>query len=222
MEYNPGVHHRRSIRLKGYDYSQEGIYFVTICIQDRKCLFGEITDGEMLLSALGTIAYREWMQTPEIRKNVELDAFVVMPNHIHGIIIINYTTESISKGEMLSPDDHSKGEMLSPNDHSKGEMLSPNDHRKGEMLSPNDHCKGVCDTPRPWKRLQSPSQTIGAIVRGYKSSVTKKINELLNTSGFVVWQRNYWEHIIRDDRSFNAISKYIINNPQKWDADKSK
>lgn len=78
MEYNPDKHHRRSIRLKGYDYSQGGMYFITINVQDRKCLFGEIANGEMLLSEMGKIAYREWMLTPELRKNVELDAFVVM------------------------------------------------------------------------------------------------------------------------------------------------
>ena len=179
MEYNPDIHHRRSIRLKGYDYSQEGMYFVTLCVQDRDYLFGEIANGEMMLNEMGTIAHNEWMHTPEIRKNVELDAFIVMPNHIHGIIIIN------CRGVCNTP-------------------LRP------------DTDMGVCNTPQ----RKSPSQTIGSIVRGYKSSVTKKINELHNTNGSVVWQRNYWEHIIRDDRSFNTIAEYIINNPKNWDNDK--
>jgi putative transposase len=214
MDYNPEIHRRKSIRLRGYDYSQEGMYFVTICVQDRESLFGEMINGEMLLNEMGTIAYREWMHTPEIRKNVELDAFVVMPNHIHGIIIINNRTDS--KGDGKDRED-GKGELHSPRqssyDHEKGVCDTP-------RQSPDDHENGVCDSPR--QRLQSPSQTIGAIIRGYKSSVTKKICELLNTNGLVVWQRNYWEHIIRDDRSYIAISEYIINNPQKWDADKLK
>jgi len=87
-KYNPNIHHRRSIRLKGYDYAQAGLYFITICCQDRACLFGEIQNGEMVLNEYGTIAHNEWIKTHEIRTNVELGEFVIMPNHIHGIIKI--------------------------------------------------------------------------------------------------------------------------------------
>lgn len=93
MKYNPKIHNRISMRLKCYDYSQEGAYFITICCKDRACLFGEIINGEMILNANGNIAYNEWLKTTEIRSNVELDVFVPiaigMPNHIHGIVIIN-------------------------------------------------------------------------------------------------------------------------------------
>jgi REP element-mobilizing transposase RayT len=88
MKYNPQIHHRRSIRLKGYDYASEGIYFVTICTLDKKCLFGEVIDGEMRLNELGKIVRDEWMRTPEIRPDVALDRMVVMPNHLHGIVLI--------------------------------------------------------------------------------------------------------------------------------------
>jgi putative transposase len=84
--YNPQMHNRRSIRLKGYDYSQPGLYFITICCQDKICRFGKIENGEMILNEFGKIAHDEWEKTPQIRPNVPLGEFVIMPNHIHGII----------------------------------------------------------------------------------------------------------------------------------------
>ncbi|MGH2568954.1 MAG: transposase [Bacteroidota bacterium] len=89
MKYNPRLHHRRSIRLKGYDYSSEGGYFVTICTHNRECLFGEVVEEKMRLNEIGQIVKEEWARTSEIRQEVGLDAFVVMPNHLHGVIIIN-------------------------------------------------------------------------------------------------------------------------------------
>ena len=149
-------------------------------------MFGEIQNGEMVLNEYGTIARNEWMKTDEIRTNVELGEFVIMPNHIHGIIKIM--------------DIGGRGELHSPNNE------TPNNE------TPNDY-KGECNSP-----LRGPSNTIGAIIRGYKSSVTKQLN-LLNI-GCVVWQRNYHEHIIRNEKSHQTISNYIINNPANWSEDK--
>lgn len=185
--YNPNIHHRRSIRLKGYDYSQAGLYFVTICCDGRICRFGEIENSEMKLNEMGLIAFNEWLKTSEIRQNVELDVFVVMPNHIHGIIILN--------------------------DMGRGELHSPNNSPNNSDNNSDNNIKGECDSP-----LRSPSNNIGAIVRGYKSSVTKQIR-LINDN-IVVWQRNYHEHIIRNEQSYQTISNYIINNPAKWNDDK--
>lgn len=192
-QYNPDKHHRRSIRLQGYDYSQAGLYFITICCEDRICRFGQVENGTMILNKYGQIAYNEWMKTPEIRPNVKLHEFVVMPNHIHGIIQLL----DIGRGELHSPDDN---ELHSPDD----KLHSPDDNR------------GVCKTP-----LRGPSQTIGAIVRGYKSSVTKQINLLRAfDTPIKLWQRNYHDHIIRNEQSYQRISEYIKNNPAKWDDDK--
>jgi REP element-mobilizing transposase RayT len=194
MTYNPDKHHRRSIRLKGYDYSQAGMYFITICCQDRICRFGQIVktgdDGrpEMILNEYGHIAFNEWLKTTEIRNNIELGEFVIMPNHIHGIIRIT------CRGESHSPIENNV-------------LHSP----KGECNTN----RGECNTP-----LRSPSQTIGAIVRGYKSSVTKQLG-LLGFDG-KLWQRNYHEYIIRNENSYLKISEYIKNNPLNWDIDKLK
>ncbi len=176
-KYNPNIHHRRSIRLKGYDYAQAGLYFITICCQDRINRFGDITDRKMILNDYGQIAFNEWLKTPEIRPNVELGEFIIMPNHMHGIIRL------LARGESYSP------------------------QITNELKTPVN--TDVCKTS-----LRSPSQTIGAIVRGYKSSVTRQLG-LLDFNG-KLWQRNYYERIIRDQQSYERISNYIMNNPAKW------
>ena len=198
MNYDPELHHRHSIRLKGYDYSQAGAYFITICTSERICLFGKIEHGQMILNDVGIIAYNKWWKTTELRKNVELDAFVVMPNHIHGIIIIN-----------------SSGGFNEMNANGRGVLHTPNQiqNEMGVCNTPDE--KGVCNTPL---RPRSPSQTIGAIVRGYKSSVTKQIKPEWGLK--TLWQRNYYEHIIRNEQSYQIISEYIINNPLIWLLDK--
>lgn len=93
--YNPKIHHRRSVRLRGYDYAKEGIYFVTICIQNRVCLLGNIQDKRMILSPYGEIAYREWENLPNRWPHIELGEFQVMPNHIHGILVMHHPPSSI-------------------------------------------------------------------------------------------------------------------------------
>ncbi|GIZ15233.1 transposase [Capnocytophaga catalasegens] len=193
QKYNPEIHKRRSVRLKGYDYSQEGLYFVTICCKDKEHLFGEITDGTMRLNEIGQIIYNEWINTEKIRKNVMLHSFVVMPNHFHAIVeITNQCRERPERSELA--------EQLHTPDNN-----TPSDNNMKYNI-PDDE-KGVCNTP-----LRSPSQTLGAIIRGYKSAVSKTI-------GFSVWQRSFHEHIIRNEQSYFKIHEYIENNPAKWEED---
>ena len=197
--YNPQIHNRRSMRLKGYDYSQPGLYFITICCQDKICRFGKIENDEMILNEFGKIAHDEWEKTPQIRPNVQLGEFVIMPNHIHGIIHLDNR-----RGVLQTPPD-----LQTPHD-----MQMPQDLQTSHdmnILNADVHM-GVCKTP-----IHSPSQTVGAIVRGFKSSVTKQWVAM----GFTgkLWQRNYYEHIIRNEQSYHAISQYILNNPLKWNND---
>ncbi|MEO9145446.1 MAG: transposase [Ginsengibacter sp.] len=194
IKYNPKIHHRRSIRLKGYDYSQAGAYFITICTNDRKCVFGEITNGEMMLNDYGKIANDEWEKLPQRFPNFELDVFQIMPNHMHGIVLLN---ESVGAG-----------------------------------LAPAQNDNGA--TARV-----APTKTVGDIVGAYKSLVANeclkifKLNwETVNRAGVnragvnpaptmgKLWQRNYYEHIIRNEQSYQTISNYIINNPDNWSSDK--
>jgi len=172
MKYDSKKHHRRSIRLKGYDYSQPGGYYVTVVTYNRECLFGEIVDGKMILNELGRIVYDEWIKTAEIRDEIELDEFIIMPNHIHGIIFIV-------------------------------------DNRRGNRRVGAHGCAPLRRQPK----------SIGSIMAGFKSAVTKRLNKFRKTPGTPVWQRNYWEHIIRAENDLNKIREYIINNPLQWELD---
>jgi REP element-mobilizing transposase RayT len=169
---------RRSIRLKGYDYGQAGAYFITVCTRGREYLFGEVVDGEMKVNEMGKIVRDEWLRTGELRSNFELDAFVIMPNHFHGIIVL----QSDCKGVL--------------------------------QYAPTDNDRS---TKNQTPKLRSPSQTVGTIVRGFKSASTKRVNALRNMPGLPVWQRNYYEHIIRNEESMNLIREYIVNNPLQWE-----
>ena len=239
-QYNSQIHHRRTIRLNSYDYSQVGAYFITICTIHRECIFGEIVNGEMILNDFGQIAHDEWLKTTRIRPNITLDVFVIMPNHIHGIIIISRDDLS-SGGECDSPlqdgDITRRGELHSPKDDvisdstNNDDVISRDDlsyggerdsplqdgdiTRRGELHSPKDD---VILPPSYKTSFVSPSNNIPAIIRGYKSAVTKRLN-LLNFGGSA-WHRNYYEHIISSEKSSQNIADYIINNPVLWDTDK--
>ena len=192
MKYNPVIHHRRSIRLKGYDYSKEGMYFITICCHQRKNWFGKIENEIMVLNEYGKIARHEWDDLPTRFSNIELGEFVIMPNHMHGIIMIN------SPGPGPSAD-------------------------KGSGASPDP----TTTTTTTMTTMTTATKTVGDMVGAYKSLVAVKslnIFKLENNDRLMgkLWQRNYYEHIIRDEQSFNRISDYIKNNPENWQHDKFK
>jgi len=166
----------RTSRLRGYDYSRAGIYFVTICAQNRRCIFGDILNGAMRLNGTEKIVAGEWGKSAKIRDEIELDEWVVMPNHFHGIVWIQ-----------------------------NGDIEPMRDYRRGD--------RPVAPTTGPRPR------SLGALIAGFKSAVTKQINQIRQTPGGGLWQRNYWEHIIRNEEEFNRIREYIVNNPARWDLD---
>ncbi len=169
--HNPNAHNRRPIRLHGYDYRQAGAYFVTICTHNRAPLFGEIQGDTMRLNEAGKIAEKVWRGIPDHFDNVDIDAFIVMPNHVHGIIVITHTRVG------------------------------------ARHASPLHHAH------------QPSKGTLGTIVGSYKSAVSKQINRMRDTPGSPVWQRNYYEHIIRNESALHDIRHYIIHNPAKWAED---
>lgn len=186
-KYNPDTHHRRSIRLKGYDYSQSGLYFITLCVINKICMFGNVVDGKMQLNDMGQLVEQEWLNTINIRHDdVRLHNYIVMPNHFHAII-------EIRRGESHSPQSHS------PQSHSS----QPHSLKSHSPQTINEGNINKNDSPQ---RMKSPSKTVGAIVRGFKGAVSRQL-------GYTVWQRNYYEHIIRTDESYRHISNYIENNP---------
>ena len=190
MINTPPSHHRRSIRLKGYDYTSEGGYFITLVTHERQNLFGVVENDEMHLNPLGGIARDEWFRTAQLRSYVELfdDEFIVMPNHIHGIIWITGFVGAYCNTPL------------------------PNN-------TPPPNNTPLPDKPLESMPFRSPGIGIGAIIRGYKSAVTKRINLLSHTPSTPVWQRNYYEHIITTDREYEAIAEYIYFNPLNWGAD---
>jgi putative transposase len=163
-------HHRRSIRLKRYDYSQNGAYYVTVVTYQRDCLFGDIANGEMILNDLGKIADECWRAIPEHFPFVELGAFVIMPNHVHGIITITHGG------------------------------------------------RGTIYRAPTREQFQKPvTGSIPTIVRTFKAAVTRHIGREHNATG--IWQRNYYEHIIRDEKELQNKTDYITANPSMWDKD---
>lgn len=176
MPYDPQKHHRRSIRLKGYDYTQTGAYFITICTKGRQCLFGNVVNGEMQLNSLGHIAFNCWQTIPAHFPHIELDTFVVMPNHIHGILII--TDNPVGARQCLALNQHSEG-------------------------NPETFGKPV-------------GGSISTVIGSYKSVVSKRINIIWQTKGQSIWQRNFYEHIGREQKSIDHIREYIVNNPLCW------
>ena len=177
MADNQKWQHRRSMGLQGYDYSQAGAYFVTCCTHERAFLFGDVVDSDMQMNDAGRVVERCWLAIPNHFPNTDLDAFVVMPNHVHGIVVI---TDGLVGAKNFSP------------------------------LPQNNTA-----ARRP---TGTPSGTIGSIIRGFKIGVTKWFRD--NTDTDTVWQRNYYEHIIRNDESLNRIRQYVLDNPLRWAFDR--
>ena len=230
MTYDPEKHHRRSIRLKGYDYTQPGAYFITICTQGRECLFGEIIDGEMHLNEAGQIVVQTWQDLPNHISNVQLDAFVVMPNHVHGIIIITERAGGIGAGfkparTTMGPGSAGgAGSTAGPGSVGAGSVGAGSEPAptttgpgptagSGPAAGPGSVGAGL--EPAPTRS----SYGLPEIVRQFKTFSARRINELRGTPGTPVWQRNYYEHIIRNESSLNRIRQYIAENPARWDAD---
>lgn len=184
MRFDPQRHHRRSIRLKGYDYTQAGAYFVTLITHQRECILGEIVAEEMRASPLGEIAAACWDDLPHHFTNAALDAWVVMPNHLHGIVVI--TTE-------------------------KSEASAQTVSRPPDSLAAD---------ASPLQPIGTQSGSWGAIIQNFKSVAARKINQRRSTPGAPVWQRNYYERIIRNERELDATRRYIAQNPLRWALDK--
>jgi REP element-mobilizing transposase RayT len=172
--------YRKNIRLKNYDYSSAGYYFVTIVSHNRKNIFGEIIDSEIILNPLGRIVENTWQEMPTHFPYVNVDSYVVMPNHFHGIVIINEEIIGAQHAEPLP----------------RTEPLV-----KAESLQ------------------QMNIQPLGVIVRSFKSAVTKRVHDLGLFVGEKIWQRNYYEHIIRDEDDYQKIFDYISSNPLNWEYD---
>ncbi|MEM6316152.1 MAG: transposase [Bacteroidota bacterium] len=194
--YDPKKHHRRSIRLKNYDYSRAGFYFVTVCIKDHVCLLGQIKHGEMTLNSAGKMINQTWLDLPKRFPTIKLHEHIVMPNHFHGIIEILDTWKNVKGKDVIAKD----GQILP----FENEQL----HGKGQP-------QGIAPTKKK----------LGDIVGAFESLTTVEYIKGVKNEGWErfdgkLWQRNYWEHIIRHQQSFSRIANYIQNNVITWEKDK--
>ena len=197
MKYDPDIHHRRSIRLRGYDYSSAGAYFVTICTQGREYLFGDIVDGAMYLNGAGQMVAEWWSKLPDKFPGVMLDEYVIMPNHFHGIIVITGTVGAPPCGCPGSP----------------APCGCPSLHTTSKSGRPH----GAGSNGRP----HGAAPTVGDIMDWFKTMTTNAYIAGVKQSGWPpfpgrLWQRNYYERIIRDDGELSGIREYIRLNPVKW------
>jgi len=185
MTFNPDIHHRRSIRLKDYDYSQAGAYFVTICTKDKECMFGVIEDAQMEFNDAGKMVQNVWHELPGRFPEILLDEFIIMPNHLHGIV-------SIVGAPLVGAQIPEVGARILEED------------RAGTR----------------------PAPTLGDIISVFKSITTHLYTEGVMQQRWQhfngkLWQRNYYEHIIRSEIELNKIREYIINNVLNWEADEN-
>jgi len=206
---------RRSIRLPGYDYAGYGTYFVTICADEGRCLFGRIADEAMWPNTLGELAIQEWLASAAVRPGVRLDHFVLMPNHFHGIVHLR--TELGTEGAEVLP-----------------EVASDLPVGAGDLpVGAGDLPVGAGDLPvaptadglpragdLPVAPTAGPAKgSLGSLVGCYKAAVTRRARVVLGDPSLRVWQRGYYEHIIRDEEDLCRIHEYIIGNPACWESD---
>lgn len=182
-----------SVRLKNWDYRNNGAYFITINTGNRKHFFGEIINSEMQLSPIGEYAENFWMEIPKHFPFVELGNFVIMPNHTHGILIINNPNPVISL--------HCNDLLISLQCNEIDKSLQCNDSTGNQYFSD----------------ISPKSGSISTIIRSYKSVVSKHAR-LLNPE--FNWQPKFHDHVIRNSESFERIQNYIENNPSNWKEDK--
>ena len=192
MPYREEQKRRRSIRLPDYDYAQTGAYFVTICTYDRLCLLGEILGCEMALTRAGQVVLECWNDLANHYSHVETDEFIVMPNHVHGIIVL---TDQQRKNPI--PDNVGAG-------------FNPDNVRAG--FNPDNVGAGL--KPAPTRR-----HPLSEIVRAFKTSSSRRINEHRGSPGVPVWQRNYYERVIRNEQELDSVRQYIVDNPAEWAED---
>jgi REP element-mobilizing transposase RayT len=255
MKYDQQNHQRRSIRLKGYDYASPGAYFVTIVTHGRECLLGEVRNGEVELLKAGQITEQQWRGIPGHFSNVELGAFVMMPNHVHGVIILH---DVPCRGVVSTPGIATSDKTMSDIATGQGDgtprlggetprlggetpplrQLDDN-ARRGVVSTPNIGTPGILSTPGlstpdvststgdgtpPLRQLGGetpplPRPTLGQVVAYFKYQSTKQVNLIWDSAGIPLWQRNYYEHIIRNEEEHNRIHLYIESNPANWQDD---
>ncbi len=202
QRYNPDIHHRRSIRLKGYDYSSPGAYLVTACTQNRECLFGEIRDGAMQVNDVGRMIAVVWEELSRYDTRIAVDAFTVMPNHVHGIVILS----DVGAGPRACPD--SNAYPTPENEMQRPIKMEAQPLRAGQP-------QGV-----------APTMGLPGIVHRFKSLTIARYRQGVARNSWQpfagrLWQRNYYEQILRNEADLHRAREYIAMNPIRWAEDEN-
>ena len=203
-QYNPNIHHRRSIRLKGYDYASAGLYFVTICTQNRDMMFGEINNGEMMLNDAGRMVEQWYAKTEENFPDIVCHEMIVMPNHFHCI------WQNVGADPCVRPDN---------------EIVRPDTGPENGIVHPNRDASAHVDLGAHVGAPLRPGTQLSTVVQWFKTMTTNEYIRGMKQLDWPpfdrrLWQRNYYEHIIRNQLSYNDIVNYIITNPSRWKDDK--
>ncbi|MFA7060673.1 MAG: hypothetical protein WC156_07630 [Pedobacter sp.] len=201
MKYDPDIHHRHSIRLREYDYSSTGAYFVTLCAQGRECLFGEVYNGEMILNDAGRMVEEWWNKLPAKFQTVETDESIIMPNHFHGIIRIVEAPPCQNNFDAVG---------AAPCGRPDFDL----------MVETQGRAHGAGKTGCP----HGGAPTLGDVMDWFKTMTTNAYIRGVKESGWTpfpgrFWQRNYYERVIRDEQELDAARQYIMYNPMKWAED---
>jgi REP element-mobilizing transposase RayT len=201
MEKFRNTYRISSARLPGWDYRNAAAYFITICTQNREHFFGDCQNGKMLLTTAGMIVQGCWYQIPFLNSHVHLGAFVVMPNHVHGILILD---DMGNDGENKNDND-----IVEAFESNASTTKSSNDSTIINNINKNEY----------FQNISPKSGSVSRIIQQYKSVCTKHIRMACPTLHFE-WQSRFYDHIVRHEDSFQNISNYILNNPKNWEKDK--
>lgn len=210
MSFNPNIHHRRSVRLKGYDYSFEGLYFITVCCQDRVCWFGRVEEGKMVLNDVGRMIDKWFYELENKFHDIKCHDMVIMPNHIH-FIVENIGSSKIVTSTATPP--VGANLCVRPTNN-----VRPNENiQSNEFVQPNEHGENI-----QGEHVGSP---LRGVIQWFKTMTTNEYICGVKQLGWEpfdgkLWQRNYYEHIIRNEKSYLHIAQYINNNPEHWKEDK--
>jgi len=261
------LHNRKSIRLQGYDYTHAGLYFVTICTQNREHLFGKINDGQLILNDPGKMIEIEWLKLTDRFKNIRLHEYMVMPNHFHAILEIVGATLVVDPDDKITPTGNGQPQGIAPTGNGQGiaptgngqgiaptgngqpQGIAPTGNGQPQGIAPtgNGQPQGIAPTGNGQPQGIAPTEMVGAtlvvdhddkipptiqngktlgeMVGSFKSITTVEYIHGVKTNNWKcfdgkLWQRNYWEHIIRNKMAHQRIAQYIIDNPIKWEKDK--
>ncbi len=205
MPYDPEQHHRRSIRLPDYDYAQPGGYVVTICVQGHVRLFGEVVEGRMFLNPAGQMVHAVWNDVSRRFPRAETDAFIVMPNHVHGIVVLTGRS---------APANPAVGASLVGAQNA--------DAQPTDADAPN---APPSSGRAPTRGAPTSSPSLGDVVGGFKSITTVQYTRGVTNDGWPrfnkhLWQRNYYEHVLRERRDLDRTRRYVAENPARWGNDR--